>query len=115
MPYPSYAVTFQRPTTLRVYVDVELASNVGVPADAEAQIRTAVARAFSGQDGGQRARIGATLFASRFYAGIAALGNWVQIISISVGTTASPTADRITVNMDQVPALADADVTVNLV
>lgn len=115
VPYPSYDVTFLRATPLRIYVDVQLASNVGVPADAETRIRAAVAAAFNGQDGGQRARIGATLFASRFYAGIAALGNWVQIVSISVGTAPNPTADRVTVNMDQVPALDDADVTVELV
>lgn len=115
VPYPAYDVTFQRATALRIYVDVKLASNVGVPADAEVQIRAAIAAAFNGQDGGQRARIGATLFASRFYAGIAALGNWVQIVSVSVGTTASPVGDRVTVNMDQVPALADTDVTVELV
>lgn len=114
-PYPQYDVTFQRATPLRIYIDVQLASNVGVPADAETLIRQALALAFNGADGGSRARIGATLFASRFYAGIAALGPWVQIVSINVGTTANPVGDRVTVNMNQVPSLADADVTVELV
>lgn len=114
-PYPSYDVTFQRPTPLPIYIDVQLATNVGVPADAETRVREAVQAAFNGQDGGSRARIGATLLASRFYAGVAALGNWVQIVAINVGTSANPTGDRVAVNMDQVPTLADANVTVELV
>jgi uncharacterized phage protein gp47/JayE len=115
VPYPQYDVTFQRPDALPVYVSVELANNTGIPADAGEQIDAVVLAAFNGLDGGPRARIGATLFASRFYAGIARLGNWVQIVSVSVGTSASPTADRITVDMDQVPTLDAANITVALV
>jgi hypothetical protein len=115
VPYPEYDVTFERPTALPVYIDVELASNTGVPADAVLLVQAAVLAAFNGQDGGSRAQIGATLFASRFYAGIAALGAWAQIISVNVGPAASPTADRMTVNMDQVPTLEAAHITVGLV
>ncbi|MCW3101262.1 MAG: hypothetical protein JWL77_6880, partial [Chthonomonadaceae bacterium] len=33
-----------------------------------------------------------TLFASRFYASIAALGSWVQIISVKIGSANNPSA-----------------------
>lgn len=115
IPYPEYDVTFQRPDPLPIYIDVELATNTGVPADAELQVQAVVLTAFNGQDGGTRARIGATLFASRFYAGIAALGNWVQIVSVNVGTAPNPFSDRTTVDMDQVPTLDANNITVALV
>lgn len=109
-PYPTYAVKFQRAAPLRVYMDVQLATNIGVPSDVQQLVRAAVLDTFAGQ-----ARIGATLFASRFYAAIAALGPWAQIVSVTVGTTASPVGDRVTVNIDAVPALSEADITVGLV
>lgn len=115
VPYPTYAIKFQRPNGVPVFLDVELANNISVPADALLQVRAVVLTAFNGRDGGPRARIGSTLFASRFYAGIAALGPWVQIIRITIGTAASPTGDRVTVNMNQVPTLDASNITVGLV
>lgn len=109
-PYPSYAVTFQRAAPLRIYLDVQLATNIGVPSDVQEQVRAVALTTFRGQ-----ARIGASLFASRFYSAIASLGPWVQIVSVSVGTTAAPVGDRVTVDIDQVPALSDADIAVSLV
>lgn len=115
VPYPQYDVTFRRPTALPIYVTVQMATNSAVPADAELQVRDVVLAAFNGQDGGPRARIGASLFASRFYAGIAALGPWANIVAVNVGTAANPTGDRVTVNIDQVPTIAVNRVNVELV
>ena len=84
-PVPTYRVSFELPTTIDFAVLVVLKSNPGIPADARAQIQTAVLAAFSGSDGGQRARIGSTVFASRYYAGVAALGRWSQIVDIQLG------------------------------
>lgn len=84
-PYPAYTINFQRPTPLTILFAVALASNAGVPSDARDQVQAAVLSAFSGGDGGIRARIGDDIFASRYYAPVAALGSWVQIRSISLG------------------------------
>lgn len=92
VPYPTYAVTFERPASLPVLLAIAIANSTSVPSDAVTQIKTAVLAAFAGTDGGQRARIGSTLFASRFYAGIAALGPWAQIVSILVGSPNTPGA-----------------------
>jgi uncharacterized phage protein gp47/JayE len=110
VPYPQYDISFERPDAVPIYIDVELANNPGVPSDVLLQVRAAVIAAFDGS-----ARIGSTLFASRFYAGIASLGSWVQIIRITIGTTPSPTDDRVTVSMNQVPTLDGNHVTVGLV
>lgn len=87
LPLPSYSVTFTRPTPVEVVFKLSMANSIEVPADALAQIEAAILAAFTGADNGPRAgRIGGTVFASRFYAGIAQLGAWAQIIKLEVGT-----------------------------
>lgn len=114
-PYPSYTVKFQTAASLRLYMVVSIANSAAVPSDALTQIQTAVLAAFAGEDGGPRARIGQTVYASRFYAGIAALGSWASIVNIKVGSTASPTTDDQAVNIDHIPTLASVDISLTLV
>lgn len=85
-PLPTYAVTFERPTSLPIVFAIVLQNNLQIPSNAVAQIQAAVMAAFAGADGGTRARIGSTIFSSRYYGPIAALGTWVQPISILVGS-----------------------------
>jgi len=91
-PYPTYTVQFERPDPLQVIFSVRLSSTPLVPSDAVAQVQAAIVAAFAGEDGGPRAKIGTELFASRFYAPVAALGSWVQIVSIEVGSVNAPAA-----------------------
>lgn len=113
-PYPSYDVTFQRPAALPVYFAVTLASSSAVPSDAVTQVRNAIVAAFSGLDGGQRVRIGTTIYASRYYAGVSALGAWSQISSLHVGPADGPTTDSMSVRVDQFPTLDPANIAVTL-
>lgn len=103
-PYPTYAVTFQIPTATPVKFAVVMQTNSQVPSNATALIEAAIAAAFYGTDGGQRARIGSWVFHSRFYAGIAALGSWATIFSIKVGIVTA-TEDAVLMNIDQMPTL----------
>lgn len=114
LPLPTYSVTFQTPTALPVFFAVSIANNLNVPSTATASIQAAILSAFAGADGGPRARIGATLFASRFYAGIATLGTWAEIISLQIGTV-SGNANTVIVNINQVPVTSAANITVTLV
>lgn len=114
VPYPSYNVTFQRPSDLPIYFAVTLANNGLVPANATTLVQDAIMSAFNGGDGGPRARIGATIYASRFYAIVAALGSWVQIVSITIGTTSAAGDNDILVGIDQFPSLDTADIAVSL-
>lgn len=115
LPYPTYDVKFTVPDGLPIYFDVSIANSPAVPADALTQIRAAIVNAFVGGDGGPRARIGSTIFASRFYAAVAKLGAWAQIISIKIGTAPAPSSDDVTVNIDQVPTVDAADIGLSLV
>ncbi|MGO4560966.1 baseplate J/gp47 family protein [Rhizobiales bacterium 3FA27D7] len=86
-PYPAYSVSYQIPNPLRIIFNVNINNSTLVPADAATQIRNAIVGAFAGLDGGLRAKIGAPVFASRFYAPISLLGPWAQIVSIRIGST----------------------------
>jgi len=91
-PFPTYNVSFQTAAPLTLIVSVVMVNSRLVPSDAASQIQAAILNAFVGGDGGPRARIGSTIFASRFYAPVATLGAWAQIISITLGSSGSPAA-----------------------
>jgi len=91
-PGAAYTVKFERPSSLPFVFRVNLANSPEVPADFEAQVQAAVIAAFAGADGGQRARIGYPVYASRFYPPVAALGSWANIVSLLLGTENLPTA-----------------------
>lgn len=93
IPYPSYAVSFDVAFPLITLFSITIANSAGVPSNAVDQIRAAVSAAFNGTDGNSRvSRIGGTVFASRFYGAIAALGDWAQIVSLRVGSPNVPNA-----------------------
>jgi hypothetical protein len=93
IPFPTYNVTFEIPASLPILFAVKLANNAQVPSTAATQIQAAIIAAFSGSTNGfTRAGIGATVFASVYYAAVAALGPWAKIISIQVGSINSPIA-----------------------
>ncbi|MGE8128999.1 baseplate J/gp47 family protein [Methylobacterium sp. NPDC080182] len=95
LPYPTYSVSFTRPSATSVYFSVILANSAGVPADAAIQVQNAIIAAFAGLDGGPRARIASTVFASRFYPTVAALGSWAKIVEIKIGSINTPSASFV--------------------
>lgn len=91
-PYPSYSVSFEIPPALPFVFDIELTNNNSVPANAAALIQAAIITAFAGGDGGPRARVGSTVYASRFYSTVASLGTWVALKSVKIGSVNTPLA-----------------------
>lgn len=110
-PYPTYDISFQEATALPIKFSVTIANNSLVPSNASTLIQNAIISAFAGGDGGSRAQIGATVFASRFYAPVAALGSWVEIISILVGTVTA-NQNSVSVNIDHIPTVSGGDIAV---
>lgn len=113
-PQPSYQVKFQVPTATPVLFAVQIANNPSLPSNIVALVQAAIVSAFAGGDGGQRARIGSTLFASRFYAPIAAINSNVAILSLLLGTS-TPTASSVTMGIDQAPVVSASNISVTLV
>ena len=103
---PSYNVTTTVASQLVINAAVTIPNSVSVPSNAGALITQAYDNAFSGADGGPPAsQIGATTYASRFYAGIAALGTWAQNISLlNIGTGGSPSSLTVTSTIAQIPS-----------
>jgi hypothetical protein len=91
-PYPSYAVSFQRPTPLAILFAVTLANNPTIPSDAAVQIQNAIISAFAGGDGGPRAKIGSVVYASRYVTPVVTLGSWAQVRDMKVGSTNTKSA-----------------------
>jgi hypothetical protein len=90
-PYPSYTVTYEVPTAEPICMVVTIKNSSQVPSNAAALIQSAIVSGFLGEDGGTRGRIGSEIFASRYYTDVAMLGTWAQIVSILIGTNATPT------------------------
>jgi hypothetical protein len=89
----AYTIKFQRPAATPVFFSVVLANTTQVPANAAALIQAAIINAFAGGDGGPRARIGSSVFATRFIGPVlAALPAGVEIRSLGVGSINAPTA-----------------------
>lgn len=87
LPYPSYSISYQIPSSLTIFFEVQLKNSTLVPSNALTLIQQSLQAAFTGSDGGSRARIGSTLFAGRYYAGIVSLGTWAQVLSITLGSS----------------------------
>lgn len=99
-PFPKYTIIYEIPPTLPIYFFVNLVNNLSIPADATAQIQTAIINAFNGttvstssnNPSPPRARIGSDIFATQYAGVIALLGSWAQVRSIQVGSANTPDA-----------------------
>ena len=113
-PYPSYQIQFEIPASLPVKFSVQLVNNPNLPPDIIAQAKAKVMSTFIGADGSQRARIGGTIFASSYYAGIASISSSVAIVQVKVGDAVA-NLDQLMIGIDQAPTLDEDDITVVLV
>ena len=110
-PQPSYGIKFTiaAPIAIKFAVEIDdLPTNV---ADIVAQIKNVILTAFNGGYNNQRETTGKTISAGSYYPFLLNNVPSIQIRSILVGTT---TADQhsIAPNIDKVPTLAIADITV---
>lgn len=113
-PYPSYVVSWETPAALPVKFAVELADNPALPSNIVELTKQAIIDAFNGADGGQRARIGSTIYASRFYSPISLLSPSVSILSLLLGDV-TPTAPSLTVPINRRPTVTASEISVVLV
>ena len=113
-PYPTYTVKYQVPDDYAIKFSVTIASNTQLPGDIETLIKAAIVAAFNGEDGGSRARIGGSIYASRFYAPVSSCATGVDIVSILVGYTAA-TSTSASVQIDQYPTITASDIQVLLI
>lgn len=114
-PYPEYEIKWQTPSAVSVYFKVELANNNALPGDIVNRVRTAVLSAFNGEDGGTRARIGSTIYAGRYYAGVQAIdSDNVDIFSITISRDGTTYQTSASFGIDEVPTLDATNISVTL-
>lgn len=115
-PAPTYQVKFQRPSDLPIYFAVTVQNLSSTPNSTVAtQIKNAIISAFSGGDGGTRARIASLILATRYVAPIVNNGSLIALLSVFVGKTPSPTGLSVQVEIDEHPSIAAGNITVSFV
>lgn len=114
-PQPSYRVSFIRPGALPIYFAVQIANTPNLPSNIATLVQNAIIAQFNGQNGNARARIGAAVLAAQYYAVVAAIGSYVTLLNIAVGTSPSPSGDEVQVGIDQTPTLSAGNIAVTLV
>lgn len=107
----SYSVSFTRAVDTAIYFQVTLKNSSGVPSSASQSVQDAILSVFSEDSG---ATIGGTIYSSAYYQAVAALGTWALIVEITVGTSSAPTTFTAAVNIDQIPTLDAANISVIL-
>ena len=114
-PYPEYEITWQTPSAVSVYFKVELADNNALPGNIATLVQNAIISAFNGEDGGTRARIGSTIYAGRYYAGVQAIdSDNVDIFSITISRDGTTYQTSASFGIDEVPTLDASNISVTL-
>jgi uncharacterized phage protein gp47/JayE len=114
LPYPAYPIRYNIPSSLPILFNIQLDNNNSLPSDIVTKVKNSIIAAFTGSDGGQRARIGSTIYASRFYAPVSLSSSGVSIVSILIGT-AIANLNFVEVGVDQFPTVVAENITVTLV
>lgn len=115
-PYPEYVMQWQRAITTPVYFRVTLDKTLNPPSDITLQVRAMVTRVFTGgYDGIAKARIGATINASKYYAPVISISpDTVGILSLEVSLDGVNYTPSVTMGIDRIPTIQDSNITVVL-
>lgn len=85
-----YSITYETPTPIQVLWNVALVNNPLVPANAQTLVQNALIAAATGQStlipAPPKIRIGMLVYAANYAQALTALGPWVQISSLQIGT-----------------------------
>jgi baseplate J-like protein len=116
-PIPTYSVGFIIAAPTPIFFAVQLANNANLPANIIPLVQQAIVASFTGTDGSLRARIGATILASKFYAPVSLIGPEVSILSILIGFTAigDATQNSLQMGIDQAPTILASNIVVTLI
>lgn len=114
-PYPAYEIKWETPTSVSMHVKVDLANNNALPSNITTLVSNAAINSFNGTDGGTRARIGSTVYAGRYYAGVQAIdSNNVDILSITLSRDGTTYSSSVSFGIDEVPTLDASNISVTL-
>ncbi len=110
LPKTYVPIQFSRPQNTNVYVQVTLDVDENTPENFEELIQSAIIANFNGSDDSSGITIGQTIYASRFYCPLTALG--LNIVSIKISKDNSTWRDALSFNLNQLPVTDAANITV---
>ena len=114
-PYPSYTITYNTLTDTPIKFAVQIKNQSSLPANITTLVQNAIIAQFTGANGSPRARAGAYLLASQYYAPIIAISpSTISLISVLVGTS-SATLSNLLLGIDQEPTITASNIAVTLV
>lgn len=114
VPFPSYQVTFNRPTNTPVLFAVQIVNSPTLPANIVPLVQAAIVAQFNGGNGQIPARMGAAITGSSYYGAVLSAAPNMTALSILVGIT-SPTLPQVIMGIDQEPVIDAGDITVTLI
>ena len=103
---PSYTFHYDQTQTVPLGVSIVLSKTAGAPLDAVSQARQAIISALS--SGSLRARMGGTIYAYRLASAVNALGDWAEVIGLTLSAGSQTGQQSVTLPINQV-AVASAD------
>lgn len=110
LPKTYVPIQFSRPQNINVYAQVTLDVDENTPENFEELIQNAIIANFNGSDDSSGITIGQTIYASRFYCPLTALG--LNIVSIKISKDNSTWRDALSFNLNQLPVTDAANITV---
>lgn len=110
---PSYSFNYDRPTPVAVYVVMEIAALDTVPSNAAQLIQQAIVSYLT--TGENRIRLGKTIYASRLSAVVDGLGDWAEVLTLTIGTDGTAGQNRLTLPINQLPTVTPDTVSVKVV
>lgn len=115
-PQPTYTVSWLTPTSTNAYFAVQIKNIPSLPSNIVSLIQNAIVAAFTGADGGQKARINQSTYAGRYYAGVSATDQNVEILSLTMGfSSIADSGLSMTFGIDQLPVISASNITVALI
>lgn len=114
-PKPAYDISFTVPTDVPLYFDVSIRADSSLPSNINTLIQDAMIAAAAGSGSSPLFRIGYSVYGADFTDAVKGADTNVRVISIKVGTAASPTTDYVDFNADQYPSISAANITVTQV
>ena len=115
-PVPTYNITYNALTDVPIYFAVQIQNSAALPSNITTLVQNAIIAQFTGSNGAPRARSGALLLASQYYAPIIAISpNSISLISVLVGLSSPAGLSNVTLGIDQEPTITAANISVALV
>ncbi|MGC8517899.1 MAG: baseplate J/gp47 family protein [Steroidobacteraceae bacterium] len=115
-PVPTYNITFNDLTDVPIYFAVQIQNSASVPSNIVALVQAAIIAQFTGANGAPRARAGAYVLASQYYAPIIAISpGSLSLISVLVGLSSPGTVASVLMGIDQEPTISAGNISVVLI